>query len=81
MIAVECSVYIDDKGNEFFVSDGLSMGEYRGTFIRNPSGKTHRVKSRYMPMVRSAAKAQKNLDSYAKRHGLQKKVQEGDKGE
>lgn len=61
--------YLQESGREIFVSKGLGC-EY-GTFWRSPAGGLHRVKSPEMPMAATREEAQKNLDEWAKKKGLQ----------
>ncbi|APM41363.1 hypothetical protein [Clostridium kluyveri] len=61
--------YIDKKGKEVFVSQGLGMKEY-GSFRKSKAGGLHRVKSPMMPMASSREEAQKNLDLWARKNGL-----------
>lgn len=68
----EAKRYRDDQGNENFVSDGISDGEYFAVFRRAP-GKLgiHRVRSKMLPLRASAVKAQIDLDVYAALKGWQ----------
>jgi len=61
-------VYLDEKGQEIFVSTGL--GDEYGSFRRSPSGGLHRVKSPAMPLVATQEEAQVNLDAWAAKKGL-----------
>lgn len=61
--------YIDNQGNEVFVSSGLGNDTF-GTFRRSATGSIHRVKSPMMPMIESSEKAQSNLDVWAKKNQL-----------
>lgn len=61
--------YLDKKGKEIFVSEGLGMKEY-GSFRKSKSGGLHRVKSPMMPMVSSGEEAQENVDLWAEKNGL-----------
>ncbi|MCL4440447.1 MAG: hypothetical protein M1609_07630 [Firmicutes bacterium] len=72
--------YLDKNGKVIFVSDGLwSSGDEKeyGTFWESVSGGHHRVKTQAMPMVASQEEAQRNLDAWAEKNGLQL-VGEGD---
>jgi|GEM_PF-1591779 len=61
--------YLHESGREIFVTKGLGC-EY-GTFWRSPTGGLHRVKSPAMPMAATREEAQKNLNEWAKKKGLQ----------
>jgi len=66
--------YQDKNGHVIFVSAGLwseSGGEEYGTFWRSEAGGLHRVKSQAMPMTPSREEAQRNLDAWADKNGLQ----------
>jgi len=71
------SRYLDKNGRVIFVSTGLGGSEF-GTFWETAGGfGKHRVKTQAMPMVTSREEAQKNLDAWAEKNGLQL-VEEGD---
>lgn len=63
--------YRTPMGLAWFVSSGLG-GNTFGTFERKHTGALKRVKSPTMPMVSSFEEAQRNLDAWAAKHGLEK---------
>lgn len=66
--------YLDKNGRIIFVDHGLwsKSGETEyGTFWQSASGGHHRVKTQAMPMVTSREEAQRNLDAWAEKNGLQ----------
>ena len=67
-------VYLQEDGTEVFVSSGLG-GDTYGTFTRRASGSLKRVCSKHMPMVETRDEAQRNLDAWARRAKLERKVQ------
>lgn len=75
--------YLDKNGRTIFVSEGLwsSSGEKEyGTFWQSASGGNHRVKTQAMPMVGTWEEAQRNLDTWAEKNGLQPVEPEESKG-
>ena len=63
--------YLDKNGHVIFVSTGLGGSEF-GTFWETAGGfSKHRVKTPAMPMTPSREEAQRNLDAWAEKNGLQ----------
>jgi hypothetical protein len=62
--------YKDGKGKVLFVHHGLG-GDSWGTYWRGKSRGTHRVVTKNLPIRKSQAEAQKDLDAYAKKHGFE----------
>jgi len=72
-------VWIDQRGEKFFVSDGISQGRQWGTFKRKKKGKRQaggvyvgslqRVCSSALPMVATKAEAQRMLNVWATAKG------------
>lgn len=62
--------YLDENGQEIFVAAGLG-GDTFGSFRCKPNGSLQRVKSPAMPMVDSREEAEKNLQAWAEKKGLQ----------
>jgi len=73
---LSASRYLDKNGRVIFVSTGLGGSEF-GTFWESPAGGKHRVKTQAMPMTTSREEAQRNLDAWVEKNGLQP-VEEGD---
>lgn len=67
------TVYQDGLGNLVYVSPGISDGKVWMT-VRQAPGKsgTKRVKSPMLPLRENEAKAQADLDAYAKAKGWKK---------
>lgn len=73
-------VWIDQNGEKFFVSDGISQGRQWGTFRRKKKGKRRageicvgslqRVCSPALPMVNTRSEAQRMLNAWAIKKGL-----------
>jgi hypothetical protein len=60
-------IYLDGNGDQVFVSSGISSGVWM-TMKQNKGG-MHRVKSPNLPVRKTFAQAQEDLDAYAKRRG------------
>jgi len=64
--------YIDKDGYTYAVSDGISNGEWWMTVKYILTHATmHRVKSPYLPLRKTEAEAQADLDAWAARKHLQ----------
>jgi hypothetical protein len=66
------NIYRDENGSKVFVSSGIATdGKTWMTVRRKPGiGKgTHRIKSPALPIRDSFARAQEDLDAYAKQKG------------
>lgn len=70
---MKITVYEDEYGNLYRVSDGLSRGEYWMTVrIRNTGcrGAQHRVVSKKLPLRPTRQEAQRDLEEWAKNKGM-----------
>jgi len=62
--------YRDENGAKVFVSSGIATDGKTWLTVRQKNGKgTHRIKSPALPIRETSAKAQKDLDAYAKEKG------------
>jgi hypothetical protein len=62
-------IWLDENGQQIFVSDGISKGRQWGTFRRNKNGALQRIKSTALPMVGTKSEAQRMLNSWAEAKG------------
>jgi hypothetical protein len=61
-------IYCDENGAKVFASSGISTDGKTWLTVRQKKGKgTHRIKSSALPIRETLAKAQEDLDAYAKR--------------
>lgn len=68
--------YLSKDGRILFVADGISSGEWWGTFYRKSNGNLARFKSAQLPMRKRKKDAQQDLDQYAEANGLIKVSEE-----
>lgn len=57
------SSYRDENGRVYFVSDGISQGEFWGTFYRSGTGSLRRYRG--LPMREDKRQAEEDLKLYA----------------
>ena len=63
-------IYQDENGARIFISCGIGTDIKTYRSVRQKNGKgTHRIKSPALPIRETLAKAQKDLDAYAKKKG------------
>jgi hypothetical protein len=63
-------IYRDENGVKVFVSCGIAADGKTWLAVRQKKGKgTHRIKSPALPIRETLAKAQEDLDAYAKQKG------------
>lgn len=62
--------YLSKDGRVLFVADGISSGEWWGTFYQKSNGSLARFKSSKLPMRRRKRDAEQDLDQYAEANEL-----------